>query len=52
MKSNQNVVQEALVQWEVNLEDMILLWGIQEEQVVPVRYRQEFLTVEWEQVHL
>ena len=26
--------------------------GIQEEQVVPVRYRQEFLTVEWEQVHL
>ncbi|KAM3708051.1 hypothetical protein ACB098_02G071500 [Castanea mollissima] len=26
--------------------------GIQEEQVVPVRYRQEFLTVEWERVHL
>ena len=26
--------------------------GIQEEQVVPARYRQEFLTVEWEQVHL
>ncbi|XP_062167834.1 DNA-directed RNA polymerase subunit beta-like [Alnus glutinosa] len=26
--------------------------GIQEEQVVPARYRQEFLTIEWEQVHL
>ncbi|KAJ4699923.1 DNA-directed RNA polymerase subunit beta [Melia azedarach] len=26
--------------------------GIQEEQVVPTRYRQEFLTIAWEQVHL
>jgi DNA-directed RNA polymerase subunit beta len=26
--------------------------GIQKEQVVPARYRQEFLTIEWEQVHL
>nr|AKZ23838.1 RNA polymerase beta subunit [Androsace occidentalis] len=26
--------------------------GIQEEQVVPARYRQEFLTVAWEQAHL
>lgn len=26
--------------------------GIQEEQVVPSRYRQEFLTIAWEQVHL
>ena len=26
--------------------------GIQEEQVVPIRYRQEFLTVEREHVHL
>ncbi|KAL5551823.1 hypothetical protein UlMin_001999 [Ulmus minor] len=26
--------------------------GSQEEQVVPARYRQEFLTIEWEQVHL
>nr|AKZ31221.1 RNA polymerase beta subunit [Scaevola porocarya] len=26
--------------------------GIQDEQVVPARYRQEFLTVAWEQVHL
>ena len=26
--------------------------GIQEEQVVPARYRQEFLTVAWEQIHL
>nr|YP_010464139.1 RNA polymerase beta subunit [Valerianella locusta]UUL71490.1 RNA polymerase beta subunit [Valerianella locusta] len=26
--------------------------SIQEEQVVPARYRQEFLTVAWEQVHL
>jgi len=26
--------------------------GIQEEQVVPARYRHEFLTVAWEQVHL
>ncbi|KAL2533104.1 DNA-directed RNA polymerase subunit beta [Abeliophyllum distichum] len=25
---------------------------IQEEQVVPARYRQEFLTIAWEQVHL
>lgn len=25
--------------------------GIQEEQVVPARYRQEFLTIAWEQVH-
>ncbi|GKC04867.1 RNA polymerase beta subunit [Tanacetum coccineum] len=26
--------------------------GIQEEQVVPARYRQEFLTIAWEQGHL
>ncbi|KAK9660462.1 hypothetical protein RND81_O213200 [Saponaria officinalis] len=26
--------------------------GIQEEQVVPARYRQEFLTIAWEQAHL
>lgn len=26
--------------------------GIQEEQIVPARYRQEFLTIAWEQVHL
>ncbi|KAL9989944.1 putative DNA-directed RNA polymerase [Helianthus debilis subsp. tardiflorus] len=26
--------------------------GIQEEQVVPARYRQEFLTIAWEQVQL
>nr|QXE45759.1 RNA polymerase beta subunit [Haloragodendron glandulosum] len=26
--------------------------SIQEEQVVPARYRQEFLTIAWEQVHL
>ncbi|KAG4161004.1 hypothetical protein ERO13_D01G029500v2 [Gossypium hirsutum] len=26
--------------------------GIQEEQVVPARYHQEFLTIAWEQVHL
>ncbi|KAF3452183.1 hypothetical protein FNV43_RR08281 [Rhamnella rubrinervis] len=26
--------------------------GIQEELVVPARYRQEFLTIEWEEVHL
>nr|YP_009340497.1 RNA polymerase beta subunit [Porterella carnosula]APQ40070.1 RNA polymerase beta subunit [Porterella carnosula] len=26
--------------------------GIQEEQVVPARYRQEFLTIAWEEVHL
>nr|YP_010721855.1 RNA polymerase beta subunit [Pilea cavernicola]WDS80925.1 RNA polymerase beta subunit [Pilea cavernicola] len=25
--------------------------GNQEEQIVPARYRQEFLTIEWEQVH-
>ncbi|KAK2965095.1 hypothetical protein RJ640_012569 [Escallonia rubra] len=24
--------------------------GIQEEQVVPARYRQEFLTIAWEQI--
>nr|YP_010016611.1 RNA polymerase beta subunit [Lilium amoenum]QPK91633.1 RNA polymerase beta subunit [Lilium amoenum] len=26
--------------------------GIQEEQVVPARYRQEFLTIAWEQIYL
>nr|YP_004927548.1 orf128a [Brassica carinata]AEH43563.1 orf128a [Brassica carinata] len=26
--------------------------GIQEEQAVPARYRQEFLTIAWEEVHL
>nr|YP_010163293.1 RNA polymerase beta subunit [Kotschya aeschynomenoides]QRI61085.1 RNA polymerase beta subunit [Kotschya aeschynomenoides] len=26
--------------------------GIQEEQIVPARYRQEFLNIAWEQVHL
>nr|YP_010716741.1 RNA polymerase beta subunit [Zingiber neotruncatum]WDQ40637.1 RNA polymerase beta subunit [Zingiber neotruncatum] len=26
--------------------------SIQEEQVVPARYRQEFLTIAWEQIHL
>jgi DNA-directed RNA polymerase subunit beta len=25
--------------------------GIREEQVVPARYRQEFLTIAWEQIH-
>ncbi|EEF50370.1 DNA-directed RNA polymerase beta chain, putative [Ricinus communis] len=39
-----------------------MLWGggpaygvksiVQEEQVAPARYRQEFLTIAWEQVHL
>nr|YP_009299783.1 RNA polymerase beta subunit [Pelargonium quercifolium]AJB99697.1 RNA polymerase beta subunit [Pelargonium quercifolium] len=26
--------------------------GIQEEQIIPARYRQEFLTIAWEEVHL
>jgi DNA-directed RNA polymerase subunit beta len=26
--------------------------GIQEEEVVPARYRQEFLTIAWEQIHV
>nr|QEV85153.1 RNA polymerase beta subunit [Hexalectris revoluta] len=26
--------------------------GIQEQQVVPARYRQEFLTIAWEEIHL
>nr|YP_009449882.1 RNA polymerase beta subunit [Burmannia coelestis]ANK36079.1 RNA polymerase beta subunit [Burmannia coelestis] len=26
--------------------------GIQEEQIVPARYRQEFLSIAWEQIHL
>nr|YP_009449783.1 RNA polymerase beta subunit [Tacca leontopetaloides]ANA91311.1 RNA polymerase beta subunit [Tacca leontopetaloides] len=26
--------------------------GVQEEQVVPTRYRQEFLAIAWEQIHL
>ncbi|PKA49977.1 DNA-directed RNA polymerase subunit beta [Apostasia shenzhenica] len=26
--------------------------SIQEEQVVPARYRQEFLTIAWEQIHI
>ncbi|KAK3217869.1 hypothetical protein Dsin_011839, partial [Dipteronia sinensis] len=31
---------------------LALSQGIQEEQVVPTRYRQEFLTISWERVHL
>nr|YP_010286786.1 RNA polymerase beta subunit [Hydrocharis dubia]UKT60900.1 RNA polymerase beta subunit [Hydrocharis dubia] len=31
---------------------LALDWGIQEEQVVPVRYCQEFLTIAWEQIDL
>nr|YP_009141419.1 RNA polymerase beta subunit [Lathyrus odoratus]AIL55945.1 RNA polymerase beta subunit [Lathyrus odoratus] len=31
---------------------LALTRGIQEEQIVPARYRQEFLTIAWEQVHL
>ncbi|GMH31980.1 hypothetical protein Nepgr_033824 [Nepenthes gracilis] len=31
---------------------LALNWSIQEEQVVPARYRQEFLTIAWEQVNL
>nr|YP_010286953.1 RNA polymerase beta subunit [Limnobium laevigatum]UKT61067.1 RNA polymerase beta subunit [Limnobium laevigatum] len=31
---------------------LALDWGIQEEQVVPARYCQEFLTIAWEQIHL
>nr|YP_010273107.1 RNA polymerase beta subunit [Parnassia lutea]UJJ82975.1 RNA polymerase beta subunit [Parnassia lutea] len=31
---------------------LALSQGIQEDQVVPARYRQEFLTIAWEQVHL
>ncbi|KAK8960314.1 DNA-directed RNA polymerase subunit beta [Platanthera guangdongensis] len=26
--------------------------GIQEQQIVPARYRQEFLTIAWEEIHL
>nr|YP_010048710.1 RNA polymerase beta subunit [Anoectochilus zhejiangensis]QPK77083.1 RNA polymerase beta subunit [Anoectochilus zhejiangensis] len=29
-----------------------LNWGIQEQQIVPARYRQEFLTIAWEEIHL
>ena len=29
---------------------LALNWGVQEEQVVPARYRQEFLTIAWEQI--
>ncbi|KAL6001135.1 hypothetical protein ACLOJK_006867, partial [Asimina triloba] len=31
---------------------LALNWSIQEEQVVPARYRQEFLTIVWEQICL
>ncbi|WVZ26796.1 hypothetical protein V8G54_000098 (mitochondrion) [Vigna mungo] len=31
---------------------LALTRDIQEEQIVPARYRQEFLTIAWEQVHL
>nr|YP_010581394.1 RNA polymerase beta subunit [Triphyophyllum peltatum]UZT27799.1 RNA polymerase beta subunit [Triphyophyllum peltatum] len=31
---------------------LALSWGIQEEEVVTAQYRQEFLTIAWEQVHL
>nr|YP_010214337.1 RNA polymerase beta subunit [Loranthus kaoi]YP_010214532.1 RNA polymerase beta subunit [Loranthus odoratus]UBN07867.1 RNA polymerase beta subunit [Loranthus delavayi]UBN08192.1 RNA polymerase beta subunit [Loranthus kaoi]UBN08387.1 RNA polymerase beta subunit [Loranthus odoratus] len=31
---------------------LVLNLSIQEEQLVPARYRQEFLTIAWEQVHL
>nr|YP_010998442.1 RNA polymerase beta subunit [Restrepia trichoglossa]WPM86601.1 RNA polymerase beta subunit [Restrepia trichoglossa] len=31
---------------------LALNWGIQEQQVVPARYRQEFLTIAWEEIHL
>ncbi|KAK8953148.1 DNA-directed RNA polymerase subunit beta [Platanthera guangdongensis] len=26
--------------------------GIQEQQIVPARYRQEFLTIAWEEIHV
>ncbi|KAI3666548.1 hypothetical protein L1987_88943 [Smallanthus sonchifolius] len=44
--------------WDTNSSELAagnslaLNQGIQEEQVVPARYRQEFLTIAWEQVHL
>ncbi|KAF3625926.1 hypothetical protein FXO37_30605 [Capsicum annuum] len=38
-------IQNKLIPTPQNLD-------IQEEQVVPARYRQEFLTIAWEQVHL
>nr|QXO02523.1 RNA polymerase beta subunit [Anoectochilus chapaensis] len=31
---------------------LALNWGIQEQQIVPARYRQEFLTIAWEEIHL
>nr|QXO04713.1 RNA polymerase beta subunit [Hetaeria youngsayei] len=31
---------------------LALNWGIQEQQIVPARYRQEFLTIAWEKIHL
>nr|QXO05573.1 RNA polymerase beta subunit [Zeuxine affinis] len=31
---------------------LALNWGIQEQQIVPARYRQEFLTIAWEDIHL
>nr|QXO02736.1 RNA polymerase beta subunit [Cheirostylis moniliformis] len=31
---------------------LALNWGIQEQQIVPARYHQEFLTIAWEEIHL
>nr|YP_010316868.1 RNA polymerase beta subunit [Anoectochilus formosanus]UNB13520.1 RNA polymerase beta subunit [Anoectochilus formosanus] len=31
---------------------LALNWGIQEQQIVPARYRQEFLTIAWEEINL
>lgn len=31
---------------------LTLTQGIQEEKVIPARYRQEFQTIAWEHVHL
>nr|QXO03161.1 RNA polymerase beta subunit [Dossinia marmorata] len=31
---------------------LALNWGVQEQQIVPARYRQEFLTIAWEEIHL
>ena len=41
-----------LTKWIATGNSLALNPGIQEEQIVPTRYRQEFLTIEWEQVHL
>ncbi|RZC81259.1 hypothetical protein C5167_043820 [Papaver somniferum] len=49
---NVGLIGSLAIHARIEGNSLALNQGIQEEQVVPARYRQEYLTIAWEQIHL